>query len=165
MDVYLCNITTSTVIIRPKAILCDIQSVRETEEQQLQTRIDSEDNVVSLINFEKEAISQYKLEQRRRLISNYNDIFSKSDINVGQAKNVYHKIEFQDDKYFKQRCRQIPPAMISEVGYHINLLLRSRIIRKSHSPWPSSVVLVNKNDNSLKLCIDFCQLNKNKIHR
>lgn len=76
MDVYLCNITTSTVTIRPKAILCDIQSVRETEEQQLQTRIDSEDNVVSLINFEKEAISQDKLEQRRRLISNYNDIFS-----------------------------------------------------------------------------------------
>lgn len=61
MDVYLCNITTSTVTIRPKAILCDIQSVRETEEQQLQTRIDSEDNVVSLINFEKEAISQDEL--------------------------------------------------------------------------------------------------------
>lgn len=77
MDVYLSNITTSTVTIRPKAILCDIQSVRETEEQQLQTRIDSEDNVVSLINFEKEAISQDKLEQRRRLISNYNDYFPR----------------------------------------------------------------------------------------
>lgn len=84
MDVYLCNITTSTVAIRPTAILCEIQPVRETEEQQLPTRMDSEDNVVSLINFEKEAISQDKLEQRRRLISNYNDIFSKSDINVGR---------------------------------------------------------------------------------
>lgn len=101
------------------------------------------------------------MKQGRRLISDYNDIFSKSDIDVGQAKNVYHKIELQDDTYFKQRYRRIPPAMISEVRDHIKLLLRSGIIRKSHTPWSSNVVLVKKKDNSLRLCIDFRQLNKN----
>lgn len=160
VDVYLSNITTRTVTIQPKAILCEIQPVRETEEQLSQTRKDSENDVVSLINFEKEAISQDELEQGRRLISDYNDIFSKSDIDVGRAKNVYHKIELQDDRYFKQRYRRIPPAMISEVIDHIKLLLRSGIIRKSHSPWSSNVVLVKKKDNSLRLCIDFRQLNK-----
>ena len=42
----------------------------------------------------------------------------------------------------------------------MKLLLQSGIVRKSHSPWSSNIVLVKKKDNSLRFCIDFRQLNK-----
>ena len=50
--------------------------------------------------------------------------------------------------------------MINEVREHINLLLKTGIIRKSKSPWASNVVLVRKKDNTLRFCVDFRQLNK-----
>lgn len=50
--------------------------------------------------------------------------------------------------------------MIGEVRQHLKRLLQTGIIRKSHSPWSSNVVLVQKKDNSIRFCIDFRQLNK-----
>ena len=50
--------------------------------------------------------------------------------------------------------------MYSEVRQHIKQLLDSGVIRKSQSPWASNIVLVRKRDLSLRLCVDFRQLNK-----
>ncbi|XP_062606710.1 uncharacterized protein LOC134268467 [Saccostrea cucullata] len=162
VDVYMSNITTRTVTILPKEILCEIQPVTETdlEPPVTKTEGDLEQDVLNLITMDEENLSPDEIEEGKQLIESYRDIFSRSDTDVGQARNVYHKIELEDDRNFKQRYRRIPPAMINEVREHLKLLLRSGIIRKSHSPWSSNVVLVKKKDNSLRLCIDFRQLNK-----
>ena len=47
---------------------------------------------------------------------------------------------------------------------HLKQLLDSNIIRKSKSPWTSNIVLVRKKDKSLRLCVDFRQLNKRTIN-
>ena len=56
-----------------------------------------------------------------------------------------------------------PPAMIDEVRAHLEQLAASGIIRESHSPWASNVVLVRKRDGSLRMCVDYRQLNKRTI--
>ena len=54
-------------------------------------------------------------------------------------------------------------------GYlHISMkrlreMLEIGAIRKSNSPWASTVVLVRKKDGSLKFCIDLSQLNSHTI--
>jgi hypothetical protein len=53
--------------------------------------------------------------------------------------------------------------MYNEVKQHIQELLDAGVIRKSHSPWASNIVLVRKKDQSLRLCVDFRQLNKRTI--
>ena len=74
-----------------------------------------------------------------------------------------HRIELTDEVPFKQRHRRIPPSMYEEVKNHLHQLLASSVIRKSHSPWASNVVLVRKKDGKLRVCIDFRQLNARTI--
>ena len=37
------------------------------------------------------------------------------------------------------------------------------VIRKSFSPWASNIVIVRKKDGSLRMCIDYRQLNRRTI--
>ena len=93
-------------------------------------------------------------------LTEWSDVFSSNDLDIGFTGIVKHKINLQDDNPFKQRHRNIPPSMLTEVKRHLQELLDAGIIQKSHSPWASNIVLVRKKDQSLRLCIDYRQLNK-----
>lgn len=53
--------------------------------------------------------------------------------------------------------------MIDEIRSHLEQLAASGIIRPSHSPWASNVVLVRKQDGKLRMCVDYRQLNKRTV--
>lgn len=53
--------------------------------------------------------------------------------------------------------------MIDEIRAHLEQLAASGIIRPSHSPWASNVVLVRKQDGKLRMCIGYRQLKKRTI--
>lgn len=59
--------------------------------------------------------------------------------------------------------RRIPPHQVDEVREHINKLLKQKIIRRNTSPYAAPVVLVRKKDESLRLCVDYRQLNANTV--
>jgi hypothetical protein len=52
---------------------------------------------------------------------------------------------------------------MEEVRAHIKQLLNQNIIRKSSSPYAAPVVIVRKHDQSIRLCVDYRQLNKKTI--
>jgi transposase InsO family protein len=94
------------------------------------------------------------------LMQKWKHVFSQGDHDVGFTDAVQHRIELLDETPFKQRYRRIPPAMIDEVRQHLQQLYDAGIIRPSHSPFASNLVLARKKDNSLRLCIDYRQLNQ-----
>ena len=51
--------------------------------------------------------------------------------------------------------------MINELRNHLQQLLDNGILRRSHSPWSSNVVLCRMKDGKLRICIDYRQLNQN----
>nr|ATA66769.1 Pol, env [Haliotis discus hannai] len=53
--------------------------------------------------------------------------------------------------------------MYEEVRTHLQELLSAGVIRPSHSPWASNVVLARRKDGRLRMCIDFRQLNNRTI--
>lgn len=59
----------------------------------------------------------------------------------------------------RQRYRRIPPSEYELVKEHINQLLETQVIRESCSPYASPIVLVKKKDGSLRMCVDYRQLN------
>jgi hypothetical protein len=57
---------------------------------------------------------------------------------------------------------------LKELQMQLEQLLKKGYIRPSVSPWGAPILFVNKKDGTLRLCIDFGQLNKatmkNKYH-
>ena len=49
--------------------------------------------------------------------------------------------------------------MYDDVKVHLQEMLNIGAIQKSHSPWASAMVLVQKKDGSLRFCIDLRKLN------
>lgn len=73
---------------------------------------------------------------------------------IGTTDKVKHRIELADETPFKQRYRCMQLSAIEEVRSHIKEFVAAGIIRPSHSPFSSNVILVRMSDGSLRLCID-----------
>ena len=71
------------------------------------------------------------------------------DIDVGEASPI------------AQRLRPVAPKFREKLAYLIDGLLSANIIRPSTSPWASSiVVIIEKNCEDIRLCIDYRRVNQ-----
>ncbi|KAH0671214.1 hypothetical protein KY285_025427 [Solanum tuberosum] len=55
---------------------------------------------------------------------------------------------------------RMAPAELKELKEQLKDLLEKGFIRPSVSPWGTPVLFVSNKDGSLRMCIDYCQLNK-----
>ena len=55
---------------------------------------------------------------------------------------------------------RMAPAELKELQVQLQELLDKGFIRPSHSPWGAPVLFVRKKDGSVRLCIDYQELNK-----
>ena len=160
--VNLTNLTTNSVVISPKSILCEIQPV--TVDATVYDKIENEtmEKIFEEIHIE----ANLSHDQRMRLeslLNKHQDIFSKNETDIGYCDKIKHRIDLTDEVPFKQPHRRIPPSMIDEVRQHLEQLLASGVIRKSKSPWCSNVVLVRKKNGKLRMCVDYRMLNKRTV--
>ncbi len=105
------------------------------------------------------ALSVEEQEGARHLLWRYASVFSSYDGDLGCTNLITHEIPLLDDTPICQRYRRIPPSEYEVVKEHINQLLDAQVIRESCSPFASPIVLVKKKDGSLRLCVDYRQLN------
>ena len=90
-------------------------------------------------------------------------MFSVNEDDLGYTKTVTHKIPTVDQVPIKVPHRSIPPNIREEVRQHIKKLLRQKVIHPSTSPYAAPVVLVRNSDNTLRICVDYRQLNAKTV--
>ncbi|XP_049331323.1 retrovirus-related Pol polyprotein from transposon opus [Astyanax mexicanus] len=93
------------------------------------------------------------------LLQRYSSVFSQDEGELGCTRLIEHEIPLIDDTPVKQRYRRLPPSQYDLVKGHIQELLDRKVIRASCSPYSSPVVVVQKRDGTIRLCVDYRQLN------
>ena len=92
-------------------------------------------------------------------LTEYADVFSKDDLDLGCFSTVKHKIDTGTTKPIRQKMRRTPLGFENEEKDHLDSLLKINVIQPSASEWASPPVLVRKKDGKVRWCIDYRALN------
>lgn len=116
-----------------------------------------------LFNFSDSSISEeWKMRLSHKLAERRN-VFSLHEWDVGLAKGVEHQIRLSDTRPFRERSRRLTPADVDDVRRHIQELIAAGIVKESRSPYASPIVIARKKNGSVRMCVDYCTLNKRTI--
>ena len=95
----------------------------------------------------------------KRLVGEYQDIFSRHSGDIGCTHLTQHRIDTGDAPPIRQPPRRIPASIKEQVERQKEQMMRDGVIEPSDSPWCSPVVLARKKDGSFRFCVDMRAVN------
>lgn len=108
-------------------------------------------------------VSDFWKSQLMQLIQKYDDVFSRSKLDCGLAKDFVHRIHLSDERPFRLPYRRVPPGQYHKLRQVLSEMEEREIIRKSNSEWASPLVLVWKKNGDLRICVDYRWLNTRTV--
>ena len=124
----------------PKPKIQQVSSVSSLDEVELQVPAHVRDlwrRSIDNLSFEESKILASTLTE-------YADIFSKDDMDLGCFSETEHHIDTGTTKPIRQGMRRTPMAFQDEEKKHLDSLLEINVIQPSFSDWASPPVLVRK---------------------
>lgn len=94
----------------------------------------------------------------KSMLDTYRSIFMAHKFDLGFTDIVKHRIQTESAPIYLNPRRQ-PMHIEDLIDEMIKLMLDHDVIRPCRSPWNSPLVAAKKKDGSLRLCVDFRQLN------
>ena len=161
VPVRVMNSTKFPITVKARMIVADVNPVDIMEQQsKLPDERDKYEsliaNLIESVNDKVDAGTKHTLKD---LISEFKEVFSIDDNDLGRTSLVAHAIDTGNAKPVRQPLRRHPPAHQDAIHQHVASMLEQEIIEPAQSAWASNVVLVKKKDNSLRCCIDYRQVN------
>ncbi|CEM35732.1 unnamed protein product [Vitrella brassicaformis CCMP3155] len=101
-------------------------------------------------------------EQKKELIDllvRYDDVMSKHDEDLGEAKGIKHDIDVGDTPPIRKRAYRVAFSQRDWLRKKLDEMLKAGIITPSSSPWQSPIILVPKKSGGLRLVVDYRALN------
>ena len=99
-----------------------------------------------------------------RRVCEYEDVFPDELPGLPPQRDVDFCIELHlGTSPISMTPHRMAPAELQELKVQIQDLLDKRFIRQSTSPWGAPVLFAKKKDKTLRLCIDYRQLNRATI--
>jgi predicted transcriptional regulator len=111
------------------------------------------------------SLEEQQKEDVQAILKDFPHLFSSGSNDLGHIVNpdMCHRIELIEGATPPTRLRSMSSYSERErefIAREIQMLLSLGIIQASTSPWISAPVVVRKQDDTLRLCIDFRPLNK-----
>ena len=119
--------------------------------------------LTDMYNFNCTDLTDSEKSQFKRLLVEFQTIFSKSDFDLGCLSGVEHKIITTDDFPVNEKFRRTPLVYQQQEKEYIDKLLEQGVIEPSCSEWSSAPVLVRKKTGELRYCIDYRALNDKTV--
>ena len=111
-----------------------------------------------------EGIKEGEADVLASLLHEHRTAFAESDMDLGYRDVIPHHIKNIDGPPVRLPYRRIPPSQVPEIKSLLQEMLEKGIIQKSKlSPFASPIVPVRKKDGSVRLCIDYRQLNTRTV--
>lgn len=102
-------------------------------------------------------------QQVKQLLREECGAFARDEHDVGTIPSLQLKIRLSDPTPVRRTYISVPKPLHKEVKEYLEDLLNRGWITKSKSNYSSPIVCVRKKDGSLRLCIDYRELNKKSI--
>ncbi|KAJ0813355.1 putative nucleotidyltransferase, Ribonuclease H [Helianthus annuus] len=95
------------------------------------------------------------------IISEYSDVFPDELPGLPPERQVEFRIDILPGSVPIARAPyRLTPTEMKELRTQLDELLEKGFIQPSSSPWGAPILFVKKKDGSMRLCIDYCELNK-----
>ena len=112
-----------------------------------------------LVNIDKSNMTEDQIVVLKKLINDYEDIFSNRESSFIGESSFTHRIELTSQDPVRKKAYRIPYTQQKILEDEVEKMLNANIIEKANSPYGSPVVLVKKRDNSVRFCVDYRELN------
>ena len=145
--------------VTPCPVDAELNCVDTKSNVQIQDTVEEE--WLSKIDLDHLSVSQRK--KVKELLMKEKEVFSKDSLDIGEIKGLKMKIDLKDSEPVKKSYTSIPKPLYKEVKEYVEDLLACGWVRRSFSSYCSPMVCVRKKDGSLRLCIDYRQLNNKSI--
>ena len=168
VPICLHNLSTHTVEIPTKAVVGHITPANQVPLVVHPTRTGSKSQVTKYLKrMDLGGFGPPRSDSRNRLrelLLKWEHLFLHSDLDLGKTALIKHKIQLTDQMPIKECYQHIPSHIYNDVRAHIQEMLDISAICKSHSLWPSTVVLVQKKDGGLRFYTNLRKLNNQTVN-
>lgn len=150
--------TTSQFVTR-NTKCSDVNIELNDEAKPLHESYNIPDHLKVLFDTTGQGLSPEQLKILETFLSDNQDVFSKSDTDIGRTHLTEHVIETGDALPIKLAPRRVPLAFINEADEAMQKFFDSGTARPSTSPWASPLVFVRKKNGQVRPCVDYRKLN------
>ena len=117
------------------------------------------ERLLSSLGFDTLTLPVEEKKQLKELVLEFSDVFALDETELGSTDCISHVIDTGESQPIRQPPRRKPFALRRTIQDMVRSMLERGVIKPSHSPWSSPVVIVAKKDGSKRFCVDYRKLN------
>jgi len=138
----------------------EIASVVPKEIIAATTVVDFESDLKRVLEKAVGSVTEHERAVLEQLLREYCTVFATDTLRVSTTNAAEHHIELSDSTPIVVKYRRLPEAYRELIEKHIEAMIRNGQIERSNSKWAAPMVIVRKKDGTIRVCIDYRELNK-----